>query len=95
MGTPLGLAAGDPGLADRRDARGGAQSGDAAAAARADVTPGLVSVLILNLNGARFLQACLDAVQAQDYRPLEDWTTGLAASVLDLKLLAPDHCGNE
>jgi len=35
------------------------------------VTPGLVSVLILNLNGARFLQACLEAVQAQDYRPLE------------------------
>ena len=35
------------------------------------MTPGLVSVLILNWNGAKFLPACVASVRAQDYRPLE------------------------
>jgi GT2 family glycosyltransferase len=35
------------------------------------MTPGLVSVIIVNWNGARFLATCLAALESQDYRPLE------------------------
>ena len=35
------------------------------------MTPGLVSVLILNWNGAQFLSRCLASVRAQTYRLLE------------------------
>jgi GT2 family glycosyltransferase len=35
------------------------------------VTPGLVSVLVVNWNGAGLLPSCLASVHAQDYRPVE------------------------
>jgi GT2 family glycosyltransferase len=35
------------------------------------LTPGLVSAIVVNWNGRRFLEGCLDALNAQDYRPIE------------------------
>jgi GT2 family glycosyltransferase len=35
------------------------------------VTPGLVSILVVNWNGARLLESCLASVHAQDYQPFE------------------------
>jgi GT2 family glycosyltransferase len=35
------------------------------------LTPGLVSVLVVNWNGARLLESCLASVHAQDYRQVE------------------------
>lgn len=51
-------------------ARAGSGDTRPEAAARA-VTPGLVSVLIVNWNGAGLLPSCLASVHAQDYQPLE------------------------
>jgi GT2 family glycosyltransferase len=35
------------------------------------LTPGLVSAIVVNWNGRRFLDACIEALSAQDYRPIE------------------------
>jgi GT2 family glycosyltransferase len=64
------------------------------------VTPGLVSVLILNWNGARVLARCVDAVRAQTYRPLEiivadngstDGSAETLADQADVRLLRNDR----
>jgi GT2 family glycosyltransferase len=35
------------------------------------LTPGLVSAIVVNWNGRRFLDECLNALAAQDYQPIE------------------------
>lgn len=35
------------------------------------MTPGLVSVIVVNWNGRRFLKPCLESVRAQQYQPIE------------------------
>ncbi|HET9848312.1 MAG TPA: glycosyltransferase family 2 protein [Candidatus Dormibacteraeota bacterium] len=54
------------------------------------MTPGLVSVIILNWNGAKFLGACLAAVRAQDYRPLEIIVVDNASTDRSADGLGPD-----
>jgi GT2 family glycosyltransferase len=67
------------------------------------VTPGLVSAIVVNWNGARLLGACLDALAAQDYRPLEiivvdngstDGSPEIAAGRSDAQVIRkPDNLG--
>jgi GT2 family glycosyltransferase len=60
------------------------------------LNPGLVSAIIVNWNGARLLPACLAALAAQDYRPIEtivvdngsiDGSDRLVADLPDLQLI--------